>query len=297
MASLPFQRLVIDGVGLLGGSLGLSLKKAGLVRAVVGLGRSRERLERARTLGAIDELQTDPANALRGADALVLAVPPRRIVGRLEELAPLIAPGVFVTDVGSVKERIVATAERVLAPGVVFIGSHPMAGSEKSGAEHARANFYQGSACLLTPTPRTHPEAAPLARRMWEALGSRLVVTTPERHDTLLAGVSHLPHLAASALIQALTRHLGSPAELSAIAGGGLRDTTRIAASDPALWKEIFTENAPALLKILDAYLDVLGEWRAALDRPAPDMERLGALFSEGHDARQAVQFPGRNSE
>lgn len=297
MTSLPFQRLVIDGVGLLGGSLGMSLKRLGLARTVVGLGRSPERLERARDLGALDEGQTDPAAALAGADALVLAVPPRRICERLEELAPLIPPGAFVTDVGSVKARIVETAERVLPVSTLFIGSHPMAGSEKSGVEFARPNFYQGSACILTPTARTRPEALALAREMWEALGSRIVVAEPARHDTLLAGVSHLPHLAAAALMQALRRKLGDPAEMSPVAGGGLRDTTRIAASDPALWKEIFTENAPALLETLDAYLAVLQEWRAALAGAEPAMEKMGEMFQEGHDARLSVKFPAKNSE
>lgn len=297
MSTLPFQRLVIDGVGLLGGSLGLGAQARGLARQVVGLGRSPERLERARQLGAIQGWHTAPEAALHGADALVLAVPPRRICERLEELAPWIAAGTFVTDVGSVKERIVATAERVLAPGVLFIGSHPMAGSEKSGVEFARADFYKGSACLLTPTAQTPPAAQALAGQLWEALGARLVVLAPERHDTLLAGISHLPHLAAAALMQALDRKLGRPEELAVIAGGGLRDTTRIAASDPELWKQIFAENAPALLEALEAYLAVLQEWRGVLACPVPDMERLGALFQEGHDARQEIRFPTRNSE
>lgn len=297
MVNLPFQRLVIDGVGLLGGSLGLSVKTLGLARTVVGLGRAPERLERARALGAIDEAHTEPAAALAGADAFILAVPPLRICERLEELAALIAPGTFVTDVGSVKARIVATAERFLNPGVIFIGSHPMAGSEKSGVDFARPDFYQAAACILTPTSRTHPAALPLASAFWEALGSRLVLAAPDRHDTLLAGVSHLPHLTAAALMQTLARKLGAPGELSPIAGGGLRDTTRIAASDPALWKQIFAENAPALLETLDAYMAVLAEWRAALGGVEPDMEKLGKMFDEGRKARDAVNFPARNEE
>jgi len=297
MAPPRFQRLVIYGVGLLGGSLGMALKRRGMAAHVVGLGRSLERLERARQLGTIDEAQTRPEPALEGADALVLAVPPRLIRERLAEFAPLLAPGAFVTDVGSVKGPIVAEAERVFAPEVVFIGSHPMAGSEKTGAEHARSDFFEGCACILTPTARTNPSALALATRFWSALGARLVVTAPQRHDTLLAGISHLPHLVAAALMQTLDRKLGSPAELAAIAGGGLRDTTRIAASDPELWRQIFAENGPALLENLDALLAVLGEWRAALDRPAPDIKTLGQLFAEGAAARQALQTPPANTE
>ena len=292
-----FQRLVIYGVGLLGGSLGLALKQRGMTSRVVGLGRSMPRLERALQLGAIDECQTEPAQALAGADALILATPPRQIRECLVELAPLIASGAFVTDVGSVKARIVEEAERILSPKVLFIGSHPMAGSEKTGVEYSREDFYEKSACLLTPTGQTRPEALALATSFWQALGSRIVIATPERHDNLLAGISHLPHLTAAALMQTLGRGLASPEELATIAGGGLRDTTRIADSDPELWKQIFAENAPALLKALDAYLAVLQSWRAALDVPETDLEKLADFYAEGRNARQSLQSSAPNSE
>lgn len=292
MAPPHFKRLVIYGVGLLGGSLGMAVRRRGMAECVVGLGRSAERLEQARRLGAIDTGAMRPEEALAGADALILAVPPRQIRESLAGLAPLLEPGTFVTDVGSVKARIVAHAEEILAPEVRFIGSHPMAGSEKTGAEHGRTDFFEGTACILTPTPRTHPEALELAQAFWQRLGGRMVITSPERHDTLLAGISHLPHLVAAALMQMLGRSLASPEEISSIAGGGLRDTTRIAASDPAIWEQIFSENAPALLETLDAYLAVLQEWRAALAQSSPDSRKLAELYSEGRNIRQNVQFP-----
>jgi prephenate dehydrogenase len=286
MAPPRFHRLVIHGVGLLGGSLGMALKRRGMVQTVVGWGRSMERLERARQLGAIDEAHTRPEPALDGADALVLAVPPRQIRDRLPEIAALIPAGAFVTDVGSVKERIVEAAEAALPNGVLFIGSHPMAGSEKTGAEHGRSDFYEGSPCLVTPTERTRPEALDLARRFWEALGSRVVVLDPARHDRLLAGVSHLPHLLAAALMQTLARG-DEPLEIVAeVAAGGLRDTTRIAASDPELWRQICVENAPALLARLDEFIGVLNEWRAALDKSTPDGRAMEKQFEDGQKAR-----------
>ena len=152
----------------------MAVKRHGLAAHVVGLGRSAERLERALQLGAIDEAYTSPAEALTGADALVLAVPPRLIREGLADLAPLLAPGTFVTDVGSVKSTIVAEAERVLPPEVLFVGSHPMAGSEKTGVEYSRSDFYEGCACILTPGERTAEEALGLAIHFWRAMGARV---------------------------------------------------------------------------------------------------------------------------
>ncbi|MCL5269553.1 MAG: prephenate dehydrogenase/arogenate dehydrogenase family protein [bacterium] len=297
MATPHFTRLVIHGVGLLGGSLGMSVRRRGMAGRVVGLGRSPERLEHARRLGAIDELTTRPEAALDGADALVVALPPAQIRAGWRALAPLLRPGMFVTDVGSVKAPIVAQAERDLPKGLLFIGSHPMAGSEKTGVEHGRDDFYEGAACILTPTARTHPDALALATAFWHALGARIVVAPPDRHDRLLAGLSHLPHLVAAALMQTLGRDWASPAELAAIAGNGLRDTTRIAAADPAIWKDIFTQNAPHLLASLDALLDVPQEWRAALDRPEPDTQALGLLYAEGRRARAALDHRPADAE
>lgn len=297
MAPPRFQRLVIYGVGLLGGSLGMALKRRAMASEVVGLGRSMERLEKARQYGTIDHAATDPEEAMQGADALIVGLPPRMIRERWAELAPLMNDGMFVTDVGSTKAGIVAAAEATLPPGVRFIGSHPMAGSEKTGAEHGRSDFYENAACILTPSGRTAPETTELATRFWEALGARVITMSPERHDTLLAGISHLPHLLASALMQMLARGEAPMEEIAAIAGGGLRDLTRIAGADPDIWRQILGENAPAVVESLDAYIELLQEWRAALDRAAPDARTLGALFSEGRDAREILDAPLEESK
>ncbi len=289
MAPPRFQRLVIYGVGLLGGSLGMALRRRGMAAEIVGLGRSQERLERARQLGAIDRGATRTAEALEGADALVLCVPPRQIRERLSEVAGLLAPGTFVTDVGSVKARIVEEAAHALPAHARFIGSHPMAGSEKTGVEHARGDFYEGSACIVTPTGATDPELTALATNFWAALGARVFVLDPARHDRLLAGISHLPHLVAAALMQSLARGEDSLAEMAAMAGNGLRDTTRIAAADPDIWRQILSENAEAVLARLDALEVVLKEWRAVLSRPNPDGKAIGNLYAEARAARLAL--------
>jgi prephenate dehydrogenase len=290
MSFAPFERLAIDGVGLMGGSLGLAVRERGMAKTVVGLGRSKERLEAARRRGAVDEIQTDAKAALDGADALIVALPPRRIRERWAQLARHVAPGAFVTDLGSVKAGIVAAAQRALRPGVLFVGSHPMAGSEKTGVAHARADLYDGATCILTPTRSTDEAALARAFAFWRALGSRIVIMTPERHDALLAGVSHLPHLAAAALMQALGRRAIAPRELAALAGPGLRDATRIAGSDPAIWREILGENARQVRGALDELTAILAEWREALD--AADPARLEALYGEGRRERRMLERP-----
>lgn len=288
MAPPRFQKLVIYGVGLLGGSLGMSLRRRAMAAEIVGLGRSQERLERARQLGAIDRGVTRAAEAFDGADAVIMAVPPRQIRERLAEFGSLFAPGTFLTDVGSVKARIVEEAREAIPQGVLFVGSHPMAGSEKTGVEFSRGDFYEGCACILTPDDSTDPRALSLARSFWSAVGARVIEMDPQRHDRLLAGISHLPHLLASALMQALSRSSDASAdEVAAIAGGGLKDMTRIAAADPEIWRQIFSENSDAVLAWLDEFEKILGEWRGALDKS--DGKTIETLFTEGSDARRKL--------
>jgi len=266
MVDLPhFRRAVIYGVGLLGGSLGLALRRRGIADRVVGLGRSPERLERAKKMGAIDSFETNPASALADADALVVCIPPRQIRECWTTLAPLAPPGMFVTDVGSVKAALAAEALKHFDPSVRFIGSHPMAGSEKSGVEAAKENLFEGSACFITPTEDTPGETLSLAVQFWRALGSRVVVIDPIRHDELLASISHLPHLIAAALVESLYEYGDSTPYLRAVIGNGFRDTTRIAQGPADVWEQIFTENSDALIKSLDSIIERLQSWRNLL--------------------------------
>jgi len=262
-----FRRIVIDGVGLLGGSLGMALRRRRMAEEVIGLGRSRKRLERARQLGGVDSCTTDAAEAFRQADAVLICLPPRLIRARLAEVAAQVSPGAFVTDVGSVKEAIVGEAEERLPEDCLFIGSHPMAGSERTGVEAARGDLFEGQACFLTPTAATRRAALTLAVRFWRSLGARVVITDPARHDRLVSAISHLPHLAAVALIQTLYSRGDSTPFYQAVIGNGFRDSTRVAAGDAETWEQIFIENAPALTADLDTLLEVLSEWRDRLAR------------------------------
>lgn len=260
-----FKRVVIYGVGLLGGSLGMAMRRRAMADQIVGLGRSRKRLDRARQLGAIDSATTDAGEALGGADALVMALPPRLIRKKWADLAPLLEPGAFVTDVGSVKQQIVAEAEKRLPPETLFIGSHPMAGSERSGVEAARGDLFEGASCFITPTETTSPRALGLAAQFWRDVGSKVAIMEPRRHDEFVASMSHLPHLMAVALVQALYARGDSTALFQSLVGNGFRDSTRIASGEPHVWEQIFTENSTALVQNLDKMIEILTEWRGRL--------------------------------
>ncbi len=256
----------------------MALRRRNVAEEIVGVGRARKRLERARQLGAIDTIAADLPEAMDSADAFVSCLPPRMIRKRWGEIAQLSRPGLFVTDVGSVKEAIVSEAENQLPPGTLFIGSHPMAGSEKSGVESARGDLFEGACCFVTPTEKTDPQALNLGVQFWRAIGSRVVVIDPRRHDDLLASISHLPHLLAVTLMQNLCAAGDATLFHRAVIAGGFRDTTRIAAGKPEVWEQIFTENAPALLGNLDRAIALLQEWRELIsqsDSTGEIMERL----------------------
>jgi prephenate dehydrogenase len=229
--------LSILGVGLLGGSIGLAAKAKAIPCHITGYGHRQVSLDAALQAGAIDVATTDLAQAVRGARLVILATPIRFFEKMLESLAPLLPPGSVVTDVGSTKRSVVAAAERILPAGVHFVGSHPMAGSEKQGVEWARADLFTGARCLMTPTKHTDPEAFAFVRSFWSSLGMRLTELTAHEHDRRVAEFSHLPHLLAAALVS-----LQDEAALDLV-GNGFLDTTRIAGGDGSLWRDILLDN------------------------------------------------------
>jgi len=261
-----FARMTIAGVGLIGGSLGAAVRAAGLAGEVVGFGRSEANLRLALERGLIDRVARDPATAAGGADAIVLAAP----VGACAPLAAAFRPhagaGTLLTDVGSVKGTVVEGLESAWAGVGPVVGAHPIAGSEASGAGAARADLFRGHRCILTPTPATERGALARVRALWEEVGAGVEEMPPSVHDALLARVSHLPHLVAYALAAAVGEQASAGRRALDYAGSGFRDTTRIAASPPGLWRDIALANAPALGA-------ALAEFRAALDR----LERLVA--------------------
>lgn len=265
------RRLTIVGVGLLGGSLAKAARARGIATEIVGVGRDLARLEAARRDGSLDVVTTDLAAGVRGADVVVLGAPVLAILALLDAIARVTGPETIVTDVGSTKAAIVAAATRLGREFPLrFVGSHPMAGSEQSGYAHARVDLFDGATVIVTPTETTAAAAVKTITALWEGVGAGRVVTLdPETHDRSVAAISHLPHLAAFALVDAVERF--EPAAFD-VAARGFRDTTRIAAADPVMWEEIFLANRDALAAGLDVYrasLDELARLIAAGDGSA----------------------------
>jgi prephenate dehydrogenase len=275
------QTLAIVGVGLIGASVGLAAKRRGVAERVVGVGRRPEVLDQARALGAIDAGSLElPAAA--AADVVVVCTPVDLIAAQILDLAPACKPGTLLTDAGSAKAAIVEQVEARLSPGgAAFVGSHPLAGSEKRGPEFADADLFRGRLTVVTHTPRTNSEALERTVAFWMALGSRVRLMSPAAHDRALAMSSHLPHLAASALAGVL------PQELHEVTATGFRDTTRVAAGDPSIWTGIFLQNRAAVLDALGRFADRLDEFQAALK--AADADAVDRLLSEGKKVRDAL--------
>jgi prephenate dehydrogenase len=277
-ASVHFKQAAIIGVGLIGGSLGMILKRGALADSVVGVGRRVENLKTAVELGAIDRYVLNAKDGVRDADLVILATPVDTYERHVKEWGPCLAPGTVVSDVGSVKGALVERTERLLPDGVRFVGAHPIAGKEKTGVASGSVTLFKGARCILTPTKRTDPQALHAIRAMWEAAGATVLTMEPILHDKVLGAVSHLPHVAAFALINALSEmQQGTPElDLLAYSGGGLRDTTRIAASSPEMWRDIFLwnrDNLVAQLEVYERHLQQLKRLIKAGDGPAIEQE------------------------
>lgn len=255
------RRLSIVGVGLLGGSLGLALRALeDLPWQVTGYGHRQASLQAALEIGAIDRAADDLATAVADADMVVLCTPVGLFEGLLTKMAPHLKAGAIVTDVGSTKRSIVAAAKCLLPDGVRFLGSHPMAGSEKRGVEFARTDLFQGATCIVTPTPETGADTLDAVESLWRSLGMQVVRLSPEDHDRLLADVSHLPHALAAALVA-----MQKPDALP-LAGKGFLDTTRIAGGDGALWRDILLDNRDNLRDSIARLRDQLARLLTMLD-------------------------------
>jgi len=268
------RRLTLLGLGLLGGSVAKAARAEGLAREIVAVGRRRESLEPALRDGAVDRITTDVAEGVTGSDFCILATPVATLASLLGEVWRAAPDDAVLTDVGSTKSHIVRTAEALgRSRPLAFIGGHPMAGSERSGYPVARADLFKGALVILTPTESSAPSALKRVGEFWEALGARVATLDPVTHDRAVAAVSHLPHLVADALVAAVLRM--DPRFLD-VAAAGFKDTTRIAASNPRVWREIFQDNREALAEALGAFrraLDDLDRLIAAGDAPAIERE------------------------
>jgi prephenate dehydrogenase len=276
------RSLAIVGVGLIGGSVGLAVRRQSPATHIVGVDRDAGALGRALERGAIVEGFTNLADAVACCEFVLFCTPVDTIAQQILAAAPACKPGTTLTDAGSTKGAIVGALNGRLPSGIGFVGGHPLAGSEKQGPEHAEAGLFVDRVVVLTPVAETDRGALNLVTSFWQALGANVRQLSPEAHDRALAVTSHLPHLLASALAGIL------PAELASLTASGFRDTTRIASGDPALWTAILSANRSELLEVLGKLEERLGEFRRALEKQ--DLENVRNLLSAGRTSRMSLQ-------
>ncbi|MEX2222109.1 MAG: prephenate dehydrogenase/arogenate dehydrogenase family protein [Candidatus Rokuibacteriota bacterium] len=279
------RRLSLVGLGLLGGSVAKAARAEGLADEIVAVGRDRARLEPALREGTVDRVSTSLEDGVAGSDFCLLATPVATLTALLPAVWHALPADAVLTDVGSTKAGIVDAAEALArARPLAFVGSHPMAGSEQSGYGVSRRDLFQGATVVLTPTERSEPNAVKRVGAFWEAMGGRLVILDPVTHDRATAAVSHLPHLVADALVDAVAR---MDPRFFEIAARGFKDTTRIAASDPQMWREIFQENRAGLTEALGAFRAALDELERLLD--AGDATAIEAALDRIRRTRETV--------
>ncbi|BCS54468.1 prephenate dehydrogenase/arogenate dehydrogenase family protein [Geobacter sp. SVR] len=285
--SVIIERLAIVGVGLIGGSFALALREAGVVRTIVGVDRDPANLEQALALGVVDEIAASAAQGVRGTQMVFLSVPVCSIPGVLQEIAPALDPGCIVTDGGSVKAEIVAACQQLMPTGCHFVGGHPIAGTEHSGAAASFATLFKGKRCILTPTETTDRQALQAVSRLWQAAGAEVCSMEPGHHDRIFAEISHLPHAVAYALVHAVGTADVEGENVLSYTAGGFRDFTRIASSDPAMWRDIALMNRAALLASIDGFSASLAELRGRIDRG--DGDGLAEFFTIAKQFRDGI--------
>ena len=287
-------RVAVVGVGLIGGSIALALRRAGAVSGIVAYDRDGQALERATALGVIDRPADSVSEAARGADLVIVALPVRAIGGALHDIALALEPHAVVTDVGSTKGEVVRIAREELRDRFPrFVPGHPIAGRETSGVESATPDLFRGARVVLTPQAETVPDAVDVVRAAWEAAGARVTPLTAQAHDRIFAAVSHLPHILSFALVSEIAAREDA-ADLFGFAAGGFRDFTRIAGSSPEMWRDISLQNKAALLGELDRYEARLAVFRALIEKgDGPALERL---MTEARTARHAWAAGHRRS-
>ena len=263
--------VAIVGVGLIGGSLALALKEAGVAGHILGFDLDAHNLAQALQLRVIDHACTGPEE-LFAADLIFLATPVLAMPAALAAIAPHLKPGAILTDGGSVKGAVISALEPLLPPNLRYVPGHPISGTERSGATAAFATLYRGKRCILTPTERTDPQALALVTALWQAVGSEVMLMDAEKHDRILAAISHLPHMVAYALVNAVGAYDRYEENILLYSAGGFRDFTRIASSDPTMWRDIALSNRDALLEMIERFEADLSQLKEAIrtaDAPA----------------------------
>ena len=261
-----FQKMVVAGVGLIGGSVALDMRRRGLVKEIVGYGRSEENLRVAKKRGIIDDFFLRERDIPSGVDFLLMGTPVQAIVLLTAAFLPRLESGCIVSDVGSVKAEIVKGMEKLLPPDIHFVGAHPIAGSEQWGADAAVENLFVNRRCILTPSKKTNPVALRKMAALWKRVGANVEMMNAEKHDRVLGMVSHLPHVVAYALVNALDQTKVDGVDLKTFCAGGFKDITRIAASRPELWRDICLLNRKAVSKSLGNYIRNLEKMKRWID-------------------------------
>jgi len=275
-----FRNVAVIGVGLIGGSIGLALRKRGLADSVIGIGRRQVSLRIARRVGAVTNTTIDLAKGVADAELVIVCTPVGQIVDHVRQVAAYCPEGTLITDTGSTKGVIVEALDTGLPRGCRFLGSHPLAGSEKQGPSYAEPELFEGRVALITPTKNTRAEDFDLLEDFWESLGSVVIQLSPEEHDRALALTSHLPHAAAVALAATI------PETCFRLTGTGILDATRLAAGDPDLWKQILLQNRHNVLTAMEQFGSKLTALHAALrDGNEDELERLLTLAKKNRDA------------
>jgi len=287
MSTFYIDKLAVVGVGLIGGSLALALTEAGAVGHVVGVGRGLANLEIALKLGVVDSITLDLAEGVSDADVVFLATPVQSLGTVAEQSMPHLKPGAILTDGGSVKQAVIDAIEPHLRDDVHFVPGHPIAGTENSGAEAAFATLYRDRRCILTPTKRTAPEALESIRRMWQLVGSQVVMMEVDKHDRVLAAISHLPHMVAYALVNAVGAYDRYDENILEYSAGGFRDFTRIASSDPTMWRDIALTNRDALVEMMGQFEKFFAELKE--DVASGSDERLFEFFRRSKQSRDEI--------
>jgi cyclohexadieny/prephenate dehydrogenase len=288
-----FQRVAFLGIGLIASSMARAMRQQGLAQTLVATSRREETCATALRLHVVDEAATDPIAIVKGADLVVLATPVSAYADLMQRIAPHLAPGAIVTDVGSVKGQVVADVAPLVPEGVHFVPAHPIAGTEHSGPEAGFAELFQRRWCILTPLPETDAQAVEKIAELWRSFGSKVDVMTPAHHDQVLAMTSHLPHLIAYTIVgTAVDLEDALQNEVIQYSASGFRDFTRIAASDPVMWRDIFLSNREAVLEVLGRFSEDLAALQKAIRWG--DGQTLEALFTRTRAIRRGIVEAGQ---
>jgi len=288
-----FEKVCIVGLGLIGGSIGLAIKRSNISNQITGYARSNFTLERAIELGLVDSVKDNLKDAVNNSDLVILATPLSTFRELVEEMSPFLKKGCIITDTGSAKLTVIEDLKDILPNGVEFVPGHPIAGTEESGPDAGFAELFDNRWCILTPTEDNSSNAVDLVKGFWESIGSKVEIMDPMHHDKVLAITSHIPHLIAFNIV-GTANNLANVTEKEVVkySAGGFRDFTRIAASDPKMWSDIFTYNSDAVLEMLDLFSNDLAKLKAAVIKKDSDL--LFSNFEKTREVRKNIIDAGQ---